>query len=144
MTYDITNPQSVFDHVVSSIIVQGKPSIGTITRFGKIEVTCKYRGENGAKCAAGHLIPDAKYTPEIEGLASYTPQVQELIGVPDSGPIAALINQLQGAHDRAASEDGTMEAESFAKVTPEQFVESFKTKAQKVAVGFELNASVAQ
>lgn len=28
---------------------------------------CVYRGDNGAKCAAGHLIPDEDYRPSMEG-----------------------------------------------------------------------------
>lgn len=31
------------------------------------KIGCLYRGPNGMKCAAGHLIPDEKYKPKIEG-----------------------------------------------------------------------------
>lgn len=32
------------------------------------EVGCAYRGAEGRRCAIGFLIPDEKYSPELEGL----------------------------------------------------------------------------
>lgn len=33
--------------------------------------SCKYRGENGAKCAFGHLIPEEEYDEILEGHPAY-------------------------------------------------------------------------
>jgi len=52
--------QEMFDKAARGILDQGGPSA---TDNG----TCKYRCANGRKCAAGHIIPDALFTPEMEG-----------------------------------------------------------------------------
>ncbi len=51
--------QEVFDKVATHLLTQKKKSIG--------EDGCSYRGEDNTSCAVGCLIPDSKYTPEIEG-----------------------------------------------------------------------------
>lgn len=56
-----STPQQVFDYVVNHLRTQGEaafhPSNG-----------CRYRTERGMKCAAGCLISDAEYDPDMEGL----------------------------------------------------------------------------
>lgn len=146
MSFDISSQQSVFNHVVSSIIAQGRPSVGMLERNGRTEASCMYRGKDGAKCAAGWCIPDDKYTPEIEGLAAYTYQVRYLIGAPEGqtykDSVQHVINQLQGAHDNAASGNGIVDAENLARVTREQFLEDFRLRARRVAKNFNLDASI--
>jgi hypothetical protein len=56
---DYTNDQQVFDYVVEKLREQGCQSI---SEGGN----CLYRGPNGLKCAAGHLIPDDKYDERME------------------------------------------------------------------------------
>lgn len=51
-------PQEVFDQVKNHLLAQNKQCIGTIT--------CRYRNEEGLKCAAGCLISDEEYLPEME------------------------------------------------------------------------------
>lgn len=58
--------QEIFNHVVTSLRVQNKKSIGH-------DGVCMYRGPNGTKCAAGWLLPDDKYTPSMECKAVHTP-----------------------------------------------------------------------
>lgn len=61
--YGLTVPplttQESFSMVVRALRKQGARSIGD---DGK----CLYRGPNGWKCAAGHIIPDALYSKEME------------------------------------------------------------------------------
>lgn len=52
--------QELFDKVVDHLYIQGEPSF-----LGGTDI-CAYRGEWGTKCAAGVLIPDDLYDPEME------------------------------------------------------------------------------
>lgn len=45
--------QELFDRVVTALIRQGRPSLN--------DSACAYRGDDGAKCAVGHLISDEVY-----------------------------------------------------------------------------------
>ena len=56
--------QEIFDTVSTHLLTQNRKSITEIN--GKPEV-CAYRGNNGASCAIGCLIPDAAYHPDLEG-----------------------------------------------------------------------------
>lgn len=61
---DIPNDeQLVFDTVAEHLLKQGKRCVGDTTDAN----SCMYRNNEGLKCAAGCLIPDDKYTPDIEG-----------------------------------------------------------------------------
>jgi hypothetical protein len=84
--------QEIFDKVATHLLAQGKPSF---TRFGG----CQYRGPNGAKCAAGVLIPDDLYDPGYEGdAADHLPaRVMEVFGEHRD-----FVLTLQIAHDTAA------------------------------------------
>ncbi|MDX1964335.1 MAG: hypothetical protein SFX18_14375 [Pirellulales bacterium] len=58
--------QETFDIVYRHLLTQGQKSISRVVgseNFGK----CAYRGADGAKCAAGVLIPDEAYKPSYEG-----------------------------------------------------------------------------
>jgi len=82
-------PQEAFDTVWNGMIAQGKPSING-------QGCCMYRGPDGAKCAAGMLIPDEEYSSAFEGkLAMYVPYVQENLPI-------ELVLDMQKAHDSAA------------------------------------------
>jgi hypothetical protein len=50
--------------VREKLIEQGKPSLGINTE--SMGEGCWYRS-GGCKCAVGHLIPDNKYSPDMEG-----------------------------------------------------------------------------
>lgn len=65
----------VFYFVIAHLRAQG---VQAKTEQG----SCRYRTPEGLKCAAGCLIPDAKYNPEFEGscwatIASNFPQYKE-------------------------------------------------------------------
>lgn len=53
--------QIVFDIAAEALLKQGKKSCDV---DGDL---CLYRGPNGVRCAIGHLIPDAQYSPMMEG-----------------------------------------------------------------------------
>lgn len=50
------NRQEIFDKVFTGLRSQGFER-----SFNKRSQRCKYRGDNGMKCAVGHLIPDELY-----------------------------------------------------------------------------------
>lgn len=51
--------QSIFNTIAPALLKQNTQSLG---KDGK----CKYRGDNGNKCAIGFLIKDEAYQPDIE------------------------------------------------------------------------------
>ena len=77
--------QGVFDQVARHLLTQNaKSTYATYTN------SCKYRGHNGYKCAAGCLIADDEYKEEFEGLSWLS-----------VGPVfrRPLISRLQVTHD---------------------------------------------
>ena len=75
---------------------QGRPSVDE-------NGACQYRGPNGLRCAAGHLIPDDEYEDWYEGS-----DAEEVAGVAESffGHDLDLVEALQHAHDSAARTSG--------------------------------------
>lgn len=53
--------QEVFDIVAGHLLTQNAKSIESDKPY------CLYRSRDGKKCAAGCLIPDAHYNPDMEG-----------------------------------------------------------------------------
>ena len=85
--------QELYDFVVAAIVKQGRPSVGDNDR-------CLYRGPDGLKCAAGHVIPDSVYSEDMEGLdlanmAAFGRRLKSLV------PHLKLLVSLQGNHDGA-------------------------------------------
>ncbi len=130
--------QETFDKVVRALRAQGRKSL----RAGGI--TCAYRGGEGGKCAAGHLIPDDKYDPAMEGIAVRTdeemvdllPDVtwrSELLrrAIRSEGHDLELVRDLQRAHDAASSISGL-------------FVHTFLTNARDVAANHEFDATACE
>lgn len=97
--------QEIFDKVYAHLKKQGKPALGP----GEYGPLCRYRTDDGLMCAAGCLIPDDLYDPEIEGTkfldlnGSHYPNsaaMTRLIGKMglDQDQVD-LISKLQGCHD---------------------------------------------
>lgn len=84
----------VFTYVKNHLLKQGRKSVihGTF---------CQYRGDNGGKCAAGCLIPDAEYDPAIEG--KIWTELVNFDEVPSNH--CKLIRKLQIIHDQYDTED---------------------------------------
>lgn len=60
-------------------------------------VGCAYRGYGGLKCAVGHLIEDANYHEDLEGIAADAPEVMRAARMSDNH--CQLLADMQGAHD---------------------------------------------
>lgn len=80
--------QEVLDQVAEHLLTQQEQS--------KQLLACYYRGDNGMKCAAGCLVADDEYVPEMEG--KDWAELQEDGMVPNSH--MELIQSLQNIHDR--------------------------------------------
>lgn len=86
------NAQEIFDTVVRHLFTQGHPAL--YDHHGEM---CAYRAPNGDRCAFGALIPDAVYSPMMEGSLADT--VIDHYGLDDFRPHAPLIKALQFVHD---------------------------------------------
>lgn len=80
--------QEVFDQVATHLLTQNKRS----ERGGR----CTYQGINGTKCAAGCLISDDEYIPEMENIGHWAKLISQNL-VPENH--ALLIRNLQIVHD---------------------------------------------
>lgn len=115
--------QEVFDAAVGGVLAQGRPSI---SEDGK---QCLYRGPDGAKCAAGHLIPDELYRPSFE-TQSIDVIAAEALPFETS---ASFLMQLQAAHDAAAGDD-------HQGICP--FLDQFRDEALDIARDYGLSTAV--
>lgn len=90
---DAATAQEVFDWVVYCLLLQNCVSM---PEDGKGK--CLYRGADGTKCAAGHLIPDELYYPRLERCMWY-----ELVDTPGgfTPKHCNLVYDLQTIHDRS-------------------------------------------
>lgn len=84
--------QQVFDQVARHLLNQNRRSAVSNDQQHN---SCRYRGPNDTKCAAGCLIDDAEYTHDMEG-CSWTQMVAHRIA-PSAHQF--LITALQIAHD---------------------------------------------
>ena len=89
--------QEVFDKVATHLLTQNRKAICPI------DGRCRYRTSEGLKCAAGIMISDDEYSPEMESWA-----VNHLItkyNLEKIAPFKDLLYKLQGIHDAAEIED---------------------------------------
>lgn len=83
-----------------------KPSWKNIpNRYGDMTDTCMYRGQEGLKCAVGHLIDDKFYDPSIEAKSATNKDIETAIcrsqEINLSYDDLDFLNRLQRAHDIA-------------------------------------------
>lgn len=105
-------PQETFDKVTRHLLTQ--KAVSELKGVG-----CRYRADNGLKCAVGCLIPDDKYSPDIEGtpvgpdffdleIGFFPPRALALrtlltdLGLSGQGK---LLSRLQHVHDSFDSSD---------------------------------------
>ena len=92
--------QKVFTRVAVHLLRQNKRAEA---RGSGGQRRCFYRMSGGLKCAAGCLIDDAYYTPDLEGRRADTPEVASALfksGVNvHSRPMLYMVTQLQALHD---------------------------------------------
>lgn len=101
--------QEVFDQVAKHLLAQGKRSV--LVPGG----SCAYRGMDDRKCAAGCLIGDDEYSPDIESVPWHALADKGL--VPKSH--SSLIQALQTIHDTWATIDW---AEGLEKIADEFYL----------------------
>lgn len=126
--------QETFDTVCKALIAQGKPAVAVNGYGGR---ACRYRTEDGCKCAAGHLIPDDKYNPALEGYSLGDNRVAEAIGDHDR----KLVGALQALHDDLAMHhffDGSVTRQR----TDAEWLVAFKEAAQDYAERHGLDPAV--
>ena len=91
----MTAKQETFNRVIGGLLKQGCQSKDVYDQ-------CMYRTADGRKCAAGMLIPDADYSPELEGIGvDCSPDSDNPISVllERDGHNLELVKQLQIIHD---------------------------------------------
>lgn len=115
------NAQECFNLIVLQMMAQGEPSISK-------DKACAYRGLEGRKCAAGHLLPDKDYDPTMEGRSFASLVESNLVSLKFDHPSTVeMIQMMQKAHDNAGRKF---------------FVQDFRTEARRVAEIFRLDTSV--
>ena len=108
------NYQETFDKVVAHLMAQGCQALNE----GSDEY-CRYRGENGTKCAVGALITDGAYTEELENkIVRDDPVIDALkaSGVFKRATPKAVefLSDLQVIHDSNFAEEWPEELQIFA------------------------------
>jgi hypothetical protein len=101
-----SNEQELFDAVFTALEKQGfiksvvPEQVDEMWDIDPSFVQCRYRGANGCRCAAGHILPDADYKEEFERISVNGVKyfVNNL-----SDQQLTLIRELQQAHDFAKS-----------------------------------------
>ena len=91
----------IYNQIMTGLKEQGEPSIGESSITGS--TICFYRlGKNGKtlKCAAGQIIPDDKYSPQMENISFDGVNIKFNLGF--SAAEANLISILQRMHDQIA------------------------------------------
>jgi hypothetical protein len=91
--------QEIFNVVSAHLLTQGVRAVRGGDDPDQARM-CMYRAPNGAKCAAGVLIPDSAYSPSMEGKNS-SALIEDFRGVlPEfMDENSGLIRRLQSVHD---------------------------------------------
>lgn len=129
--------QETFDTVVRALLAQGGPSMGPSLQRHLI---CRYRGEGGRKCAAGQLIPDDKYSADMENV------VVNPVCLPSEVAARALLDALNG-HDielvqRLQLAHDAIVAVTGIPVSDRVWLNRFREHAAVVAYDYDLNTDV--
>lgn len=144
-TLHLHTAQEVFDFICTKVIEQGRPSVKNNC--------CTYRGDDGDKCAAGHLITDEDYPAtllqsfgldepiETGSVEAFDPDQIKALGWqidPENGrPYhMGLIRLLQVAHDMSSGLGET------PTTSDEQFISRFKERARLIAQDLGLSPQV--
>lgn len=96
--------QQVYDQVKAHLLAQNRKS--------ENEEKCLYRGPNGTKCAAGILIGDDEYKPEMDGRQCGWVSLVEQGIVPADHRF--LIAELQNLHDDFSPDRWRIKLEELA------------------------------
>lgn len=99
--------RALIRRVREELIAQGGPSLG-----GERNGTCLYRAPDGRRCAAGLLMSDEFYRPELETKTVDDARVWDALLASGVDPdLRGLVESLQRVHDGyVPSEDGPWDA----------------------------------
>ena len=123
--------QEMFDTVAKHLFTQGRPAISPS------EGTCKFRTNDGLKCAAGCLIPDDLYRTWLEGGDVYNSYVWTIFR-DNITTNQLLLYDLQKAHD-----EGVRKAFRSATRAPQwESTEAMRARLRTVALNYGLNADI--
>lgn len=128
--------QETFDAMVRGVIAQGGAA------FNATEKACRYRATaaDGScrKCAAEHLIPDDRYTSDIDrsGQVVNNVAVSALL-IDELGHDLDVVWSVQDAHDQAA---GHMVDDVMMVVPDDVFLTTFRAKVRTLAEHYKLSA----
>lgn len=89
--------QHILNTVAEKLIEQGVPAMVFSDDMGM--KVCAYRGDDGRRCAVGHLIPDYAYRSDMENVS--VDLLIERGWMPEGLRDAEFLEALQGAHDNA-------------------------------------------
>jgi len=107
--------QAIYDHVAAHLLRQGRPALAPSSEqedlIARGETICRYHGARGTRCAIGCLIPNGRYSDEMEG--RWGPAVLADLGIlpraeideydVSKAPRVRLLSALQMLHDDAAA-----------------------------------------
>jgi hypothetical protein len=127
------NRQDVFNRVALALLAQGRPSFS-------VDKGCMYRGPEGSKCAAGHLIPDEHYTPGLEGRSILAVHFEEpLLSAIGIGTYAdrMFVRDLQTCHD-----DPMLVDSEWTEIPAEAWLPQWVTKMRALAARYDLSPAV--
>ena len=123
--------QEVFDKVYNGLVEQGTFSVD----MEKEE--CRYRSPNGYKCAAGMLIADEYYTPDIEGLGAQHGIVKGILELSGVSPHdIGLVCDLQEVHDAFGMTLCSLKSDTSKAPTPRSV--RFKKDMEQIKKDWDL------
>lgn len=108
--------QETFDRVLDHLRKQGEPAVNNMG-------FCRYRTEDGRKCAIGALIPDELYQAGIENHTAEAPIVIDKIPGAAVWEDGAYLKALQKIHDEAERDGGSEEFLSFVEEYARRFAD---------------------
>ena len=97
MTKKLSDEQKIFNKVSKHLLLQNERSV-------TFSSGCRYRGEDGLKCAIGCLIKDEVYSSDLEGNGVQSPDVVAALvdsGVKVTPETYELMSRLQEIHDES-------------------------------------------
>lgn len=124
--------QKLFDRAVGGILKQGKASI---IIDDNDRPHCMYRGDNGTKCAIGHLIPDSKYDEKMENLGFEQLLNRDVFPYKYGRKYQNFLADLQTLHDNNSWDIVKVQN---VKKKDKQFISDFKIDAKLFAKAHNL------
>lgn len=107
------NRQDIFNTVATHLLTQNRRAMGPTSDSAMY--ACVYRGPDGLKCAAGVLIKDEHYKPELENNNVHSEIVKEALTASlGEGLEFGFINALQIVHDSYNPCDWPVQLQEFA------------------------------